>query len=170
MSDLKVNEVKTDTIKNQAGTSAITIASDGKMTTSQYIQQNGVPRFSARGGATQSSTGPFVVQFTSTDVNVGNCFNTSNYRFTAPVAGDYYFFYSMMSSANSYLRSRLRKNGDTYIGDETFSENEVYSRTSYASIFTLAAADYVEVIMDINGNDQGPVHPDYRQFTGFLVG
>ena len=170
MSDLKVNEVKTDTIKDQSGTTAITIASDGKMTTSQYIQQNGVPRFSARGGATQSSTGPFVLQFNSTDVNVGNCFNTSNYRFTAPVAGDYYFFYSMMPSGNNYLRSRLRKNGNTYLGYETFSRNEVYARTAYASIFTLAAADYVEVIVDTSGNDQGPVHNDYRQFTGFLVG
>ena len=170
MSDLKVNEIKTDTIKNQAGTSAITIASDGKMTTSQYIQQNGVPRFSAKSGATQDSTGPFVVQFTATDVNVGSCFNTSNYRFTAPVAGDYYFFFSMMPSGNNYLRARLRKNGSTYIGAETFSRNEVYSRLAYASIFTLAAADYVEVIVDTSGNDQGPVHNDYRQFTGFLVG
>ena len=108
MSDLKVNEVKTDTIKNQAGTSAITIASDGKMTTSQYIQQNGVPRFSAKNGATQDSTGPFVVQFTATDVNVGSCFNTSNYRFTAPVAGDYYLFYSVMSGGANYVRSQLR--------------------------------------------------------------
>ena len=65
MSDLKVSEIKTDTIKNQTGTSAITIASNGIMTTSQYIQQNGVPRFSARNGGTQSSTGPFVLQFSS---------------------------------------------------------------------------------------------------------
>ena len=170
MSDLKVNEVKTDTIKNQAGTSAITIASDGKMTTSQYIQQNGVPRFSARDGATQDSTGPFVVQFTNTDVNVGTCFNTSNYRFTAPVAGDYYFFYSMMSNGSNYVRSQLRKNGSTFIGAQTFHEAAVYSRTAYASIFTLAAADYVEVMADISGNNQGPIHNDYRQFTGFLVG
>ena len=170
MSDLKVNEIKTDTIKNQAGTSAITIASDGKMTTSQYIQQNGVPRFSARGGATQNTTGPYVVQFTSADVNVGNCFDTSTYRFTAPVAGDYYFFYSVMSGGANYVRSRLRKNGSTYLGGETFNEAETYARTSYASIFTLAAADYVEVIVDTSGNDQGPIHPAYRQFTGFLVG
>ena len=159
-----------ENIEHINGTSAITIASDGKMTTSQYIQQNGVPRFSARGGATQDSTGPFVLQFNTTDVNVGSCFDTSNYRFTAPVAGDYYFFFAMMPSGNNYLRARLRKNGSTYIGAETFSRNEVYSRLAYASIFTLAASDYVEVIVDTSGNDQGPVHNDYRQFTGFLVG
>ena len=170
MSDLKVNEIKTDAIKNQSGTSAITIASDGKMTTSQYIQQNGVPRFSARGGSAQTSTGPYVVQFTTTDVNVGTCFNTSNYRFTAPVAGDYYFFYSMMSNGSNYVRSQLRKNGSTFIGAQTFHEAATYSRTAYASIFTLAAADYVEVMADISGNNQGPIHNDYRQFTGFLVG
>ena len=170
MSDLKVNEVKTDTIKNQAGTSAITIASDGIMTTSQYIQQNGVPRFSAHGGSTQNSTGPYVVQFNTTEVNIGTCFNTSNYRFTAPVAGDYYLFYSVMSGGANYVRSQLRKNGSTMIGTEMFNEANVYSRTSSGYIYTLAAADYVEVIYDTLGNDQGPVHPGYRQFTGFLVG
>ena len=170
MSDLKVNEVKTDTIKNQAGTSAITIASDGKMTTSQYIQQNGVPRFSAHGGSTQNSTGPYVVQFNTTEVNIGTCFNTSNYRFTAPVAGDYYLFYSVMSGGANYVRSQLRKNGSTFIGTEMFHEAATYSRTSSGYIYTLAAADYVEVIADTLGNDQGPIHPGYRQFTGFLVG
>ena len=170
MSDLKVNEVKTDTIKDQSGTTAITIASDGKMTTSQYIQQNGVPRFSARGGANQSSTGPFVVEFPSADVNVGSCFNTSNYRFTAPVAGDYYLFYSVMSGGANYIRSQLKKNGSTFIGTEMFHEAATYSRTSSGYIYTLAAADYVEVIYDTLGNDQGPVHPGYRQFMGFLVG
>ena len=157
-------------LQHTNGTSAMTVATDGKMTTSQYIQQNGVPRFSARNGATQDSTGPFVLQFTTADVNVGNCYNTSNYRFTAPVAGDYYLFYSMMPSGNNYLRSQLRKNGSTYIGAETFSRNETYVRTAYASIHTLAAADYVEVIVDPSGNGQGPVHDSYRQFTGFLVG
>ena len=170
MSDLKVNEIKTDTVKNQAGTSAITIASNGIMTTSQYIQQNGVPRFSARNGSTQSSTGPGVIQFTAADVNVGNCYSTSTYRFTAPVAGDYYLFYSAMSNGNNYLRTQLRKKGSTLIGAELFNEANVYSRTSSGYIYTLAAADYVEVIYDTLGNDQGPVHPSYRQFTGFLVG
>ena len=162
--------IKVDTIQNNGGTTAVTIASDGKMTTSQYIQQNGVPRFSARGGTDQTATGPAVVQFTTADVNVGSCYSTSTYRFTAPVAGDYYFFYSMMSNGNNYLRTRLRKNGSTYLGAETFTEAATYSRTSYASIFTLAANDYVEVIYDTQGNDQGPVHGGYRQFCGYLVG
>ena len=162
--------IKVDTIQNNGGTTAVEIASDGKMTTSQYIQQNGVPRFSARGGSDQSATGPAVVEFTVADVNVGNCFSTSTYRFTAPVAGDYYFFYSLMSNGNNYLRTRLRKNGSTYLGGETFSEQQQYARTSYASIFTLAANDYVEVIYDTLGNDQGPVHGSYKQFCGYLVG
>ena len=164
------SEIGVQTIQHTNGTDAITIASDGKMTTSQYIQQNGVPRFSARDGSEESATGPGVVKFTVADVNVGNCYSTSTYRFTAPVAGDYYFFYSVMSAGDNYMRTRLRKNGSTYLGGETFHGNRVYERTSYASIFTLAANDYVEVIYDTQGNDQGDVHGDYRQFCGYLVG
>lgn len=162
--------IKVDTIQNNGGTTAVTIASDGKMTTSQYIQQNGVPRFSARAGAAQTAAGPGVVNFTTADVNVGSCYSTSTGRFTAPVAGDYYFFYTVMSNGANYLRTRLRKNGSTYIGPELFSENETYSRTSGAIIATLAANDYVEVIYDLQGNSQGPVHNDYRNFCGYLIG
>jgi len=110
------------------------------------------------------------MQFTATDVNVGNCFSTSTYRFTAPIAGDYYFFYTAMSNGNNYLRTQLRKNGNTFIGSEMFNEAETYARTSYAMIATLAAADYVEVIYDTQAGDQGPVHGSYRSFCGYLVG
>jgi len=162
--------IKVDTIQNNGGTTAVTIASDGKMTTSQYIQQNGVPRFSARDGSAETATGPAVVKFTAADVNVGSCYSTSTYRFTAPVAGDYYLFYTVMSNEGNFLRTRLRKNGSTYIGPEFFSENQTYGRTSAAIIATLAANEYVEVIYDIQGNSQGPVHGDYRNFCGYLVG
>ena len=163
---LKVSEIQEPT----NGNTAISIASDGKMTTSQYIQQNGIPRFSAHSGTDQTATGPAVIQFTTADVNVGNCYSTSTYRFTAPVAGDYYLFYTAMSNGANYIRSRLRKNGSTYIGPEFFTENQTYARTSAAIIATLAANDYVEVIYDTLGNDQGPIHGGYRNFCGYLVG
>ena len=168
---VRADTFRMNTIKSQdSDVTAFTIASDGKMTTAQYIQQNGVPRFSARSGADQTGTGPAVVQFTNVEVNIGNCFSTSTYRFTAPVAGDYYLFYTMMTNGSNYLRSQLRKNGTTYIGEQVFTQNHVYSRTTSAEILTLAANDYVEVIYDVQGSDQGPVHGNYRQFCGYLVG
>ena len=163
---LKVSEIQDPT----NGNTAISIASDGKMTTAQYIQQNGVPRFSAHTGTDQTATGPAVVQFTTAEVNVGNCFSTSTYRFTAPVAGDYYLYYTMMTNGANYLRSQLRKNGTTLIGQQVFVQNVLYARTTSAEILTLAANDYVEVIYDPLGNDQGPVHGSYRTFCGHLVG
>ena len=152
------------TIQHTNGTDAMTIDSVGR------VKQPTLPRFSAHGGSAQSTTGPAVVAFTTADVNVGSCYSTSTYRFVAPVAGDYYLFYSLMSGGANYLRTRLRKNGSTYIGPEMFNENETYSRTSHALIATLAANDYVEVIYDTQGNSQGQVHGDYRSFCGYLVG
>ena len=157
---LKVTEIQDPTNSN----SALTIDSSGR------VLQPALPRFSARDGATQTATGPAVMQFTATDVNVGNCFSTSTYRFTAPIAGDYYLFYTAMSNGANYLRTQFRKNGNTFIGTEMFNENETYARTSHAMIATLAASDYVEVIYDTQGNDQGPVHGSYRSFCGYLVG
>ena len=158
------SEIGVQTIQHTNGTDAITIDSGGR------VKQPTLPRFSARDGAQQTATGPAVVEFTTADVNVGNCYSTTTYRFTAPVDGDYYFFYTLMSGGANYLRTRLRKNGSTYIGDEVFNENQTYARTSHALIATLAANDYVQVIYDTQGNSQGQVHGGYRSFCGYLVG
>ena len=52
--------------------------------------------------------------FNQTGHNIGGHFNTSNYRFTAPVAGRYFFHLSIYwNSTNGYSRMRIEKNGST---------------------------------------------------------
>ena len=57
MSDLKVNEVKTDTIKNQAGTSAMTIDSTGR------VFQPAKPMMSVRGFSSSTANSAVYTNF-----------------------------------------------------------------------------------------------------------
>jgi len=105
MSDLKVNEVKTDTIKDQSGTTAMTIDTSGRILTPAR------PSFFARGygslraqgaatinGLTISSTKQIVL-WDSVDVNVGNHFDNTTGIFTVPIAGVYQVSYHLGKKA-----------------------------------------------------------------------
>ena len=122
----------------------------------------------------------------NTDHNTGNCYNTSNYRFTAPVAGNYLFYgRANMSGVGSgdYSRSyqvRLYKNNS--------SEQFHMSRTtvnglsgSYPDTSTmvcsinLAVNDYVQlkVNWEVDGQGLGTtenLHHHGSMFGGYLIG
>ena len=84
MGDLKVNEVKTDTIKNQAGSFSI-----------ETTAMINTPCFSATIGSgltNQSNNVAIKIPFNTATFNQGGgTFDTSNYRYTPGVAGVYMF-------------------------------------------------------------------------------
>jgi len=85
-----------------------------------------------------------VVKFASAVTNVGNNYSTSTGRFTAPVAGIYYFFSMLMSNAGSgRFLMWIRKNGTSICQGGGDSTN--FGSWSAAAILSLAASDYVEV-------------------------
>ena len=92
-------------IKHTNGTTAQTVDSGGRVTTPAR------PVFCAIRATHQTSAG--VGAFDVAIVNVGNHYSTSTYRFTAPVAGTYWFTctglpYTTSSGDFFYFR----KNGD----------------------------------------------------------
>jgi len=128
------------------------------------------PRFSAYGGASQVSVGSaYKIEFNTANVNVGGSYSISNDRFTAPVAGDYYFMYRVMAGTTRYLRCQFRVNGSNVL-DQFFSENVTYANNVGAMTYTLSAGDYVEVWCDVQNNSQGDLHGGYRCFVGHLIG
>tara|TARA_B100000927_G_scaffold76219_2_gene60670 strand:- start:1000 stop:1593 length:594 start_codon:yes stop_codon:yes gene_type:complete len=156
--------LKTGTIQSTSGTTAMTIDSSGR------ILKPAIPRFSARmngsgnSGHSQSWT---TMVFDNTLVNNGNCYNTSNGQFTAPVAGDYWFSTHalQMSSSPSYGMLKWLKNGST-----NFTGNKCYSTTydswmSLSIILTLAANDTL-VVQSYNRFNKA----DYGSFQGYLLG
>ena len=92
--------------------------------------------------------------------NVGNMHNGTNGRFTAPVAGNYIFFFSNLVSDDKY--SHLYKNGSMVGGSGkslSYTGNPGYNDLSAGGIITLAANDYVQFAYEGSGsfyqNDHG---------------
>ena len=127
------------------------------------------PSFLARGLAGQPGVGGVFV-FNGTDYNRGNCYSTSNGRFTAPVNGFYMFTCHVMGdSTNNRLMLRLFKNGTHMSQGSSSSNGSQYQDSRIAFMMYMAAGDYAEVINQGNKNryDNGPTH---NHFAGHLLG
>lgn len=120
-----------------------------------------------------NATGPGVVPFGGTIHNDGGYFNVSTYRFTAPVAGKYFFsFYDNVFANNSsptYFTFRVNgsdRGAYAYYSNKTVS---AWHLVSFQQVIKLNAGDYVDVY-----NNSGD-RPDYGtaawgNFSGHLLG
>ena len=183
MGDIKVNEIKTDTIKNQAGTSAATIDSTGR------ILQPAVPAFSAtKHGASGAEYMNGHITFDTVSFNRGSCWDGTN-KFQAPVAGVYQFNMSGFCAGSSGqlsggdYKGYLQKSQQSDFSDVSgttghLAQTYAYlqSATGYLTItmaatVELAANDYVRYFVaaqylytNVASSRYSPV------FSGFLVG
>tara|TARA_Y100001938_G_C7950734_1_gene359170 strand:- start:61 stop:783 length:723 start_codon:yes stop_codon:yes gene_type:complete len=118
-----------------------------------------------------------VIQFNSTGWNVGNCFNTSNYRFTAPVTGKYlmtWMFQLENSNQPAWIYAYPIVNGNRST-DRTrgvsFSDFKVmpdYHTENGSWIMNLTANDYVT--MDIITSGSAKAFKAESHWTGILLG
>jgi len=78
-------------------------------------------------------------------VNTGSHLNSSG-RFTAPVAGTYWYGYVGMSHNNTNnFKVELLKNGSLFGNDtRAFTHDVAYSQNSIFGFITLSANDYLE--------------------------
>lgn len=104
--------------------------------------------------------------------NTGNHYNSSNGRFTAPVAGSYFIATNHMSNNNAThtnVQYAIRVNGANQQLVYSSSGSAVHHRWSWAGVFYLNQGDYIDVFvasgLTLYGGDNS-----YTQFSGHLLG
>ena len=113
------------------------------------------------------------ITFDQVVTNIGGHYNGSNGRFTAPVAGTYFFtFYGMAASSSGNLRVEYYINGSVHSSGEhwggvAYAHGGTYSHISCSTILTLAANDYVNLHWNTSYNS---LHSYHNGFMGYLIG
>jgi len=151
-------------------TTAMTIDNAGRVTTPSQ------PYFAAymdTGGSWVSTNADIALPFNNTDVNIGGHFNTSNYRFTAPVVGVYAFSAGFITNQTAGLgRMMFWINGVAKYSHIQYGMNGSDATGAGSSMATafikLAANDYVDF-----RSQSGTIvayQSQHSSFTGYLLG
>ena len=153
--------------------SRLTIDASGRVTTPYQ------PVFRARLGSTIANPNGQVITFTVSELDTGNNYNTSNSRYTAPVAGKYFFgvrFYAAIRSGGlRVLHNNWRVNGSNILdatmgggtgGDGGYSSHPTLNDTC---ILSLNANDCVDFYLS-SRSSTGNFDLENGYFYGYLIG
>jgi hypothetical protein len=117
-------------------------------------------------------TGSTVVVFDTTQFNTGNHYSTSTGRFTAPIAGRYFFTFYILSAAG-YTGSfwgGIRRNG-TSIAFAEIDWPGNFRTIATSTVVELAAGDYIDVLLAQGSNYAGGgTYGEWNAFSGYLIG
>ena len=144
-----------------------------RITKEGYITTPKQPSFSAyiNGFSSESAnTGTQTMPFNATYTNVGSHFNTSNHKFVAPVAGNYFF--SLSQNHNARVDTRILKNGSNFHGGESENTANVWDHHHLSCVMPLAVGDTVHVTTNNqDGSGRRAWNSSYwDNFSGFLIG
>jgi hypothetical protein len=145
------------------GTERMRIDSSGRITTPYQ------PAFSAyRGSLTLATQTWTTIVYDNCTINRGSCYSTSTGRFTAPVAG-YYYFEAIGEGGGGAFHTLMSVNGGTPAGQGDGAQNWTSSNVSrQAFVLSLAAGDYVYVQHYINAGQT--MTSNRCHFHGYLLG
>jgi hypothetical protein len=152
MSQLRVGSIATI-----AGTTALSLNNG-------IVTDLNKPAFNAFRNSTHTASG--IAPFDITSVNVGGHYNTSNYRFTAPIAGNYLFSAYLLPNTQTGFFFEFYKNGarvnSLQSGAYAVNADET---VSISTIMALVPNDYVQVYVNLNGFEG-----TWSSWCGFLLG
>lgn len=128
------------------------------------------PSFYAYGDSTWSAPYTCRLPLMNVDHNIGNCYNTSTYIFTAPVAGRYFFYTQVYRNGSAYYRRLfIRKNGANMAYNLT-SIGGVDNTASTSCVITLAANDSVDAYWSPDDSGSFFSGQAHTFFCGYLLG
>ena len=154
--------------------------SDAKMTITNegYITAPNQVAFSvAKNNGYQTDDAVFICDTSSgsRNHNYGSHYNTSNGRFTAPVAGRYWFSFSVQTHDSGGVVQAwvaLRKNGSIVQYNLQHKTGGYHTRFDMSISLKLSANDYIEAYVGESGTSSGwqGSASEYNNFSGFLIG
>jgi hypothetical protein len=168
MGSLQLSKLFVNNIYSKTGASeALNIDSTGRVTTPSRpafnAYKSGAAAWQSFGG-----TSATIMPFDATFLNVGNCYDTTNYKFVVPVDGIYTFYFQFYGDSTA---------NDAFIRVD--GTNVVFSRTKTSGVTVTAnyvgelnVGQEVTAIGKVNSSDTQDWyggHP-YSFFQGYLVG
>ena len=161
-------------IKHTNGTTAMAVDSSGRITEPNRPSFSVSVNNDAWATVSDNTVVPFDDKTTGNNFDNGGNFNTSSYRFVAPVAGKYQFtFLTYSFNSDSVNSFDFNKNGSklptsggggyAMQGGQSGSVDETITGTVIAD---LSASDYV----DIRGTGGSDYYGTFTHFSGHLVG
>lgn len=131
------------------------------------ITNSATPSFNAYHSGT-SNAGSGIQIFSVVHTNRGSCYNSSNGRFTASVAGNYLFVSALLSINSGIVNGELQKNGvvHQYAEMTRGSGTGGYVQAVFCSVMNMAVGDYAQ----INTGAYSVYGYTYSSFSGFLIG
>ena len=151
------------------GSGQLAVDASGRVTMSAQPAFDAVLTTTA--GSVQFTTGNTAIVFNATNLNRGGHYNTANGRFTAPVAGVYWFSMTGMTTVTTWYE--LRVNGAVLAQKHApYSTNNgtYWSLSSSSWAISLNAADYVQIFTGNAGSGIYGGGNNHNNFSGFLIG
>lgn len=157
--------LKVDSIQNAAGTAAMTIDSNGRISLPQVIA------FHAEANSDSTGTSAIVVGWLTPAVNNGSGFNNTTGKFTAPIAGIYFFGFTYLGGAHSGSSTNvyLYKDNTKIVMTRDDTQNGRHQTVSGTAIISLSTSNEVYLYNAGTGNLTGHSDP-WIIFNGYRIG
>ena len=125
--------------------------------------------FSARVKPSISNIGAYrTIKFASIETNIGNAYDSTSGEFTAPLAGVYVFFATILAKPKNYIETVLKVNDEDklwlYSGDANY-----HGPGSNLLVSHLSKGDKVKMTTYISGTKPFYIHHYWSTFSGFLI-
>jgi hypothetical protein len=106
--------------------------------------------------------------FNSIALNIGNHYNSSTGRFTAPVAGAYFFSVVLLGNSSSVTEAQVYKNGNSVLSGRSKESNGNADCVNITGVIYLNVNDFVDVRLTTGQIYGQELRTDY--FSGHFIG